>query len=106
MIKELAKSKRPLICAGGGVLLSQAEEALRAFSEKYRIPVVSTMMGIGAMPTEHPMYYGMVGNNGKPFANRAMNESDLLLMVGARVADRAVNQPDLITEIKSLSTST
>ena len=102
VIKELAKSKRPLICAGGGVLLSQAEEALRAFSEKYRIPVVSTMMGIGTMPTEHPMYYGMVGNNGKPFANRAMNESDLLLMVGARVADRAVNQPDLITENKVL----
>ena len=48
------------------------------------------------------MYYGMVGNNGKPFANRAMNESDLLLMVGARVADRAVNQPDLITENKVL----
>jgi acetolactate synthase-1/2/3 large subunit len=102
VIKELAKSKRPLICAGGGVLLSQAEDALRAFSEEYRIPVVSTMMGIGAMPTEHPMYYGMVGNNGKPYANRAMNESDLLLMVGARVADRAVNQPDLITENKVL----
>ncbi len=102
VIKELAKSKRPLICAGGGVLLSQAEDALRAFSEEYRIPVVSTMMGIGAMPTEHPMYYGMVGNNGKPFANRAMNESDLLLMVGARVTDRAVNQPDLITENKVL----
>ncbi len=48
------------------------------------------------------MYYGMVGNNGKPYANRAMNESDLLLMVGARVADRAVNQPDLITENKVL----
>lgn len=102
VVKELTHAKRPLICAGGGVLLSQAEEALRAFSEKYRIPVVSTMMGIGAMPTEHPMYYGMVGNNGKPYANRAMNESDLLLMVGARVADRAVNQPDLITENKIL----
>ncbi len=102
VLKELSRAKRPLICAGGGVLLSQAEDALRAFSEKHQIPVVSTMMGIGAMPTEHPMYFGMVGNNGKPFANRAMNESDLLLMVGARVADRAVNQPDLITENKVL----
>ena len=82
VVKELAGAKRPLICAGGGVLLSGAEGALRAFSEKHRIPVVSTMMGIGAMPTKHPMYYGMVGNNGKPYANRAMNESDLLLMVG------------------------
>jgi len=102
VLKELSRAKRPLICAGGGVLLSQAEDALRAFSEKHQIPVVSTMMGIGAMPTEHPMYFGMVGNNGKPFANRAMNESDLLLMVGARGADRAVNQPDLITENKVL----
>lgn len=102
VLKELEKAKRPLICAGGGVLLSEAEKELRSFSEKYRIPVVSTMMGIGAMPTEHPMYYGMVGNNGKPYANRAMNESDLLIMVGARVADRAVNQPDIIMENKIL----
>ncbi len=102
VVKELEKSKRPIICAGGGVLLSGAEGELRAFAEKYSIPVVSTMMGIGVMPTRHSMYYGMVGNNGKPYANRAMNESDLLIMVGARVADRAVNQPDLITENKVL----
>jgi acetolactate synthase-1/2/3 large subunit len=102
VVKELEKAQRPLICAGGGVLLSNAEKQLRAFSEKYNIPVVSTMMGIGVMPTKHPMYYGMVGNNGKPYANRAMNESDLLIMVGARVADRAVNQPDLIMENKVL----
>ena len=102
VIRELEKAKRPLIYAGGGVTLSGACEELRRFSEKFRIPVVSTMMGIGVMPTEHPMYYGMVGNNGKPYANRAMNESDLLIMVGARVADRSVNQPDLITHDKVL----
>ena len=99
---ELENAKRPIICAGGGVLLSEGEGELRRFAEKHKIPVVSTMMGIGAMPTEHPLYFGMVGNNGKPYANRAMNESDLLIMVGARVADRAVNQPDLITENKVL----
>lgn len=102
VVKELSKAKRPIIYAGGGVLLSGAEAELRALAEKYRIPVVSTMMGIGVMPTRHPMYYGMVGNNGNPYANRAMNESDLLIVVGARVADRAVNQPDLITENKVL----
>lgn len=102
VVAELEKAKRPIICAGGGVLLSEAEKALRSFAEKHRIPVVSTMMGIGVMPTRHPLYFGMVGNNGKPFANRAMNESDLLIMVGARVADRAVSQPDLITENKAL----
>ncbi len=102
VVKELSKAKRPIICAGGGVLLSDAKDELRSFAEKHRIPVVSTMMGIGVMPTKHPMYYGMVGNNGKPYANRAMNESDLLIMIGARVADRAVSQPDLITENKVL----
>ncbi|MBR4061155.1 MAG: biosynthetic-type acetolactate synthase large subunit [Lachnospiraceae bacterium] len=100
--KALEEAHRPIICAGGGVLLSDAREELRAFAEKHQIPVVSTMMGISAMPTEHPMYFGMVGNNGKPYANRAMNESDLLIMVGARVADRAVSQPGLITKNKIL----
>ncbi|MGN1159088.1 MAG: biosynthetic-type acetolactate synthase large subunit [Lachnospiraceae bacterium] len=102
VVKELEKAERPIICAGGGVLLSDAQKELQEFAEKHNIPVVSTMMGIGVMPTKHPLYYGMVGNNGQPYANRAMNESDLLLMVGARVADRAVSQPDLITRNKVL----
>ena len=102
VIKELEKAKRPIICVGGGVLLSNAQEDICKFSEKYQIPVVSTMMGIGVMPTKHPMYFGMVGNNGKLYANRAMNEADLIIMVGARVADRAISQPDLITQNKVL----
>lgn len=102
VVKELEKAKRPILCVGGGVLLSEAESEIRSFVEKYNIPVVSTMMGIGVMPTRHPLYFGMVGNNGKAYANRAMNESDLLIMVGARVADRAVSQPDLITQNKVL----
>lgn len=102
VLKELEKAKRPLICAGGGVIIGEAQEELRKFAEKHQIPVVSTMMGISIMPTRHPLYFGMVGNNGKPYANRAMNESDLLIMVGARVADRAVNQPELITRNKIL----
>ena len=102
VMHELEKAKRPIICAGGGVLLSDAQKELQEFAEKFRIPVVSTMMGIGVIPTKHPLYYGMVGNNGHPYANRAMNESDLLIMVGARVADRAVSQPDLITYNKVL----
>lgn len=102
VIKELERANKPIICVGGGVLLSDAQEEVRKFAEKYSVPVVSTMMGIGVMPTEHPMYFGMVGNNGKLYANKAMNESDLLIMVGARVADRAVSQPDLITQNKVL----
>ena len=102
VFKELSKAQRPIICAGGGVILSGAKEQLKDFSHKYKIPVVSTMMGLGVMPTNDPYYFGMVGNNGKEYANRAMNESDLLIMIGARVADRAISQPDLIIENKVL----
>jgi len=102
VINELSKCKRPIICAGGGVMLSNAANELKEFAHKYNIPVVSTLMGISAMPTDDSLYFGMAGNNGKYYANRAMNESDLLIMIGARVADRAVSQPDLITNNKVL----
>ncbi|MCL2050204.1 MAG: biosynthetic-type acetolactate synthase large subunit [Lachnospiraceae bacterium] len=102
VISQLEKAKRPMICVGGGIHLSGGTKELIHFAERYRIPVVSTMMGIGAMPTRHPLYFGMVGNNGKNYANRAMNESDMLIMVGARVADRAMSQPDLIMANKIL----
>jgi len=98
VIKELENAKRPLICVGGGVLLSNASKELRELVSEFQIPVVSTMMGISAMPTEHPLYYGMVGNNGFPCANRAMKEADLIIMMGARVADRAVNKTETITK--------
>ena len=102
MMSELEKAKRPVICAGGGVLLCGAQGLLREFSHKYRVPVVTTMMGIGAMQTGDELYFGMVGNNGSPCANRIMNEADMVIMVGARVADRAVNQPEIITKNKVL----
>lgn len=102
VLKVLSEAKRPILCVGGGVISSGAQNEVTAFAEKYNLPVVSTMMGIGVMPSEHPLYIGMVGNNGKKYANRAMNESDVLIMVGARVADRAVSQPDLITKDKIL----
>lgn len=102
VIAELEKAKRPVICAGGGVLLGDAQKLLQEFSHRHKIPVVTTMMGIGAMQTEDPLYFGMIGNNGAPCANRAMNEADMIIMVGARVADRAVNQPEIITKNKVL----
>lgn len=102
VIKELGKAKKPIICTGGGVLLADAKPEIREFSERYEIPVVTTMMGNGILPSKHPMYFGMVGNNGNAHANRAMNEADLIIMIGARVADRAVSQPDLITKNKIL----
>ena len=95
---ELSKAKKPVICAGGGVILSGAQKELHDFSHRYGIPVVSTMMGISSMSSDDPLYYGMIGNNGKECANKAMQESDLLIVIGARIADRAVSSPDLVAK--------
>ncbi|MGX8686392.1 MAG: biosynthetic-type acetolactate synthase large subunit [bacterium] len=103
VMRELARARRPIICVGGGVHLSDAAEEVRKFAEAHDIPVVSTMMGLSAFPTDHPLFYGMVGNNGQKYGNRAMNEADMIIMVGARVADRSISQPDLITENKVLA---
>ncbi|MCR5356546.1 MAG: biosynthetic-type acetolactate synthase large subunit [Lachnospiraceae bacterium] len=102
VIKAISRAERPIICVGGGVHLSNASKEVCDFAHKYGIPVVSTLMGISVMSTNDPLYFGMVGNNGKVYANRAMNEADLIIMIGARVADRAISQPDLITENKVL----
>ncbi len=94
VIAALNRASKPLLCAGGGVILGHAEDVIRRFCEKNQIPVVSTMMGIGVLPKAHPLYFGMLGNNGKPYANEAVSASDLLIIVGARVADRAVPKPE------------
>ena len=69
VVSAINQAEKPLICAGGGVILGDGEEYIRAFCEKFNIPVVSTMMGIGVLPKKHPLYFGMLGNNGKPYAN-------------------------------------
>lgn len=94
----LAKAQRPLIIAGGGVLTAGGEELLRAFAEKTNIPVVSTMMGIGILPSRHKLYYGMLGTHGVQPANKAMHQADVLLILGARVGDRAVAKPGQVSE--------
>ena len=108
-VKAIAEAKRPIICCGGGVVLSGAREELSAFAEKTGIPVVSTMMGLGAMSNaggafsltpggEGPSYLGMIGRYGRSYANRAFGEADLILLCGARVGDRAIALPNQIAE--------
>ena len=89
-------AQRPVICAGGGVFLAHAEEELRQFAEATGIPVVTTMMGLSLLPTEHPLNMGMIGAHGNNTANKALVKSDLLIMIGTRVADRAIVPPDEI----------
>ncbi|MGN0293238.1 MAG: biosynthetic-type acetolactate synthase large subunit [Lachnospiraceae bacterium] len=102
VMQEIVKAEKPVIMAGGGVLLSGARDELLEFAEKFDIPVASTMMAIDAVPSAHRLNLGMVGNNGRRYANKAINEADLLIVIGCRFADRAVQQPSLITKNKVL----
>lgn len=86
-------AKRPVICCGGGVHLSCAAQQVQRLCEEANLPLVSTMMGIGVLPPGHPAYYGMLGQSGIKTANTAIQESDLLLLIGARVGNRAIMQP-------------
>ena len=94
----IRSSKRPVICAGGGVLSSGAKPRFREFIEKTGIPVVSTMMGIGIMPSDDPQYVGMLGSHGRKAANVTVHNADLVILCGARVGDRAVASPDQVVE--------
>lgn len=86
----IAESKKPLILAGGGLFTGDAAALMRDFAEKTDIPVVSTMMGLGAIPTDSPLFYGMLGMHGCKAANTAVNSCDTLILMGARVGDRAI----------------
>ena len=89
----LGESKRPLIYAGGGVIHAEAAEALRAFALAFEIPVVTTLMGIGAFDTTHPYSMRMLGMHGAAFANYAVDDCDFLIAVGARFDDRVAAVP-------------
>src|SRR5271167_2576273 len=89
----LAAAKRPLIYAGGGVINGNASHALRDFSKEFQIPVVTTLMGIGAVDTTHPLSMRMLGMHGAAFANYAVDDCDCLLALGARFDDRVAGNP-------------
>lgn len=89
-INALKDSKKPLIMAGGGLFTGNGAALMRTLAEKADIPVVCTMMGLGAMPSDSPLYYGMLGMHGKKAANTAVNSCDTLFLLGARVGDRAI----------------
>ncbi len=86
--KLLRNAKKPLILAGGGVNIARANENLRKFAEKEDIPVVTTIMGKGAIPTKHALYIGNCGMHGKYSANKAVSECDVLFSIGTRFNDR------------------
>ncbi|MGI9329499.1 MAG: biosynthetic-type acetolactate synthase large subunit [Gammaproteobacteria bacterium] len=89
----LDEAQRPLLYVGGGVINADAAPALRRFAESLQIPVVTTLMGIGAIDTTDPLSLKMLGMHGTAFANYAVEDCDLLIAVGARFDDRVATDP-------------
>ena len=92
--KAISQSRRPIIYAGGGVILSGAAEELREFAEKIETPVTTTLLGLGGFPGMHNLFVGMLGMHGTVCANNAIMDSDLIIAIGARFDDRVTGKLD------------
>lgn len=92
----LEECQRPLLCAGGGVFTGTSRQLFLELAEKCDIPVITTMMGIGCIPSNHHLNLGMIGSHGVKLANHALHRADLLILVGARVGDRSVAAPGVL----------
>lgn len=90
--KLIAKAQKPLIYAGGGVIIANAAKELATLAQKYAIPVTTTLMGLGCFPGNHPLFLGMLGMHGTYQANMAVTNCDLLIAVGARFDDRVTGK--------------
>lgn len=97
-VAALEEAERPVICAGGGVISANATAELLELAEKCKIPVTTTLMGIGAIPSKHPLHFGMVGTHGNQTANYALHHADVVLILGARVGDRAIGASSGLAE--------
>lgn len=98
----LQTSRKPLIVVGGGIMRADACESLLSFVEKSGIPVAHTMMGKGAIAEDHPYALGMIGGHGHSRARKAIEEADAIMIIGARISNRAVIGLDLEHKDKSL----
>ena len=87
-IQAISLAKKPLVLAGAGVLFADAREELTEFIEKYKLPVINTLLGLGSIHGQHELFYGMAGMHGTVTANDAITKCDLLLNIGARFDDR------------------
>jgi acetolactate synthase-1/2/3 large subunit len=94
VVKAIKEAKRPVIIAGGGVIIAQAAPRLLEFAENKNAPVTTTLMGLGAFPADHHLYLGMPGMHGTVYANMAITESDLLISIGCRFDDRVTGKLD------------
>ena len=94
VIALIIEAERPVIYAGGGIIASDASAELIAIATQLGIPVTTTLMGLGAIPCDHPLNLGMLGMHGTEYANFAVTECDLLIAIGARFDDRVTGKID------------
>jgi acetolactate synthase-1/2/3 large subunit len=92
--KTINASKRPIIYAGGGIIISEAHKELFELATKTHIPVTTTMLGLGGFPETHKLSLGMLGMHGTVYANHAIMDSDLIITIGARFDDRVTGKID------------
>ncbi|MBN1899247.1 MAG: biosynthetic-type acetolactate synthase large subunit [Spirochaetes bacterium] len=92
--KMIMEAKKPVIYAGGGVILSGADKELKSLVEKTGIPVTMTLLGLGGFPSLHPLSLEMLGMHGTKYANIAVSDSDLVISIGARFDDRVTGKLD------------
>jgi acetolactate synthase-1/2/3 large subunit len=90
--KMMMESEKPVIYAGGGIRIANAEPELLQLAETVCAPVTHTLMGLGSFPGDHPLFLGMLGLHGTRYANQAVTECDCLIAVGARFDDRVVSK--------------
>lgn len=93
LMEALAIAKKPLVLVGAGVLHADAGKELVAFINKYQVPALSSLLGLGAIPTEHELFLGMGGMHGSFAANMALTDCDLLINIGSRFDDRLASAP-------------
>lgn len=88
----ILKSEKPILYVGGGIIISNSTEELRALAETIMSPVTTTLMGMSSFPTDHPLSVGMLGMHGTRYANYAVQESDLIIAIGVRFDDRVTGK--------------
>ena len=93
--RAILKAKRPVLYVGGGVISSDASEEVRRLAEMTQTPVTTTLMGLGAFPSDHPLSLEMLGMHGTYYANMAVHQSDCLIAVGARFDDRVTGKVEM-----------
>lgn len=100
-VDTLLEARRPAILVGGGVKIARAQEAVRRFAAKHQLPIITTLMGLDALPHDH-LNLGLTGMHGSQAANKTAAQADVLLAIGTRFSDRTTSNPEMYSIKKTI----